>query len=115
MRALVIVTALSLLGFPALALAGGDGLNLIPNLTLLVANLVVFGLLIYPTQRWLLAPLVAASTLLYASGVVLNDVFDLRRDARERPERPLPSRRVSLPAARRLQPRRRRREDRRDQ
>jgi F-type H+-transporting ATPase subunit b len=58
LRALVIVTALSLLGFPALALAGGDGLNLIPNLTLLVANLVVFGLLIYPTQRWLLAPLV---------------------------------------------------------
>ena len=58
MRALVIVTALSLLGFPALALAGGDGLNLIPNLTLLVANLVVLGLLIYPTQRWLLVPLV---------------------------------------------------------
>ncbi len=58
MRSLVIVTALIFLGFPALALAGGDGLNLIPNLTLLVANLTVLGLLIYPTQRWLLAPLV---------------------------------------------------------
>ncbi|TDI94736.1 MAG: hypothetical protein E2O73_16360 [Deltaproteobacteria bacterium] len=58
LRSLVIVTALSLLGFPARAVAGGDGLNLIPNLTLLVANLTVLGLLIYPTQRWLLAPLV---------------------------------------------------------
>ncbi len=58
MRALIIVIALSLLGYPALALAGGDGLNLIPNITLLVANLTVLGLLIYPIQRWLLAPLV---------------------------------------------------------
>ena len=58
MRALIIVIALSLLGYPALALAGGDGLNLIPNITLLVANLNVLGLLIYPIQRWLLAPLV---------------------------------------------------------
>lgn len=32
-----------------------------------------------------------ASVLLYAGGVVLNDVFDARLDARERPERPIPS------------------------
>ncbi len=61
MRALVILTSLSLLGFPALAFAA-SGLNLVPDLTLLAANLVVFGLLIYPTQRWLLAPVVRILT-----------------------------------------------------
>ncbi len=61
MRALVILTALSLLGFPALAFAA-SGLNLVPDLTLLAANLVVFGLVIYPTQRWLLAPVVRILT-----------------------------------------------------
>ena len=34
--------------------------------------------------------------------MVLNDVFDLEIDRRERPERPLPSGRVSLRAARLL-------------
>jgi len=43
--------------------------------------------------------LVAASCLLYLSGMVLNDVFDAQVDARERPERPIPSGRVSLRAA----------------
>jgi hypothetical protein len=47
-----------------------------------------------------LAMLLAASSLLYIAGVVLNDVFDLEIDRRERPERPLPSGRVSLTAAR---------------
>ena len=49
-----------------------------------------------------LAMLIAASSLLYIAGVVLNDVFDLEIDRRERPERPMPSGRVSLDAARRL-------------
>jgi 4-hydroxybenzoate polyprenyltransferase len=43
---------------------------------------------------------VGASVLLYAAGVVLNDVFDFEIDARERPERPLPSGRVPLSFAR---------------
>src|SRR5947207_10574783 len=47
--------------------------------------------------RWL--PLVAASTVLYASGTALNDVFDLEVDRAERPGRPLPSGRVSTRAA----------------
>jgi len=34
--------------------------------------------------------LAGASILLYAGGVTLNDVFDARRDATERPERPIP-------------------------
>jgi 4-hydroxybenzoate polyprenyltransferase len=55
-----------------------------------------------PGGWWVLAMLVAASSLLYAAGVVLNDIFDLDEDRIERPDRPLPSGRVSLPAAQRL-------------
>jgi 4-hydroxybenzoate polyprenyltransferase len=51
-------------------------------------------------DSWTLAMLLLASSLLYISGVVLNDVFDLETDRRERPERPLPSGRISLGAAR---------------
>lgn len=40
------------------------------------------------------------STLgLYGGGVVMNDVFDAKLDALERPERPIPSGRVSLASA----------------
>jgi 4-hydroxybenzoate polyprenyltransferase len=46
--------------------------------------------------------LVIASVCLYAAGVVLNDYFDEPLDRVERPERPLPSGRVSRAAARRL-------------
>jgi 4-hydroxybenzoate polyprenyltransferase len=55
-----------------------------------------------PGDGWLLGLLVLASCLLYASGVVLNDLFDFAVDTHQRPERPLPSGRVSLRAARRL-------------
>lgn len=40
---------------------------------------------------WALPWLVLASVALYAGGVVMNDVFDARLDAVERPERPIPS------------------------
>ncbi len=53
-------------------------------------------------DSWMLAVLAAASSLLYLGGVVLNDVFDLAADCELRPERPIPSGRVSLRAARRL-------------
>jgi hypothetical protein len=36
------------------------------------------------------ARLVAASILVYAGGMVLNDVADVREDRRQRPERPIP-------------------------
>ncbi len=39
--------------------------------------------------------LLASSSLLYMSGMVLNDVFDVEIDRRERPERPLPSKIIS--------------------
>ncbi len=43
----------------------------------------------------LLLPAIVASLLLYASGLILNDYMDRRGDARERPERPIPSGRVN--------------------
>lgn len=43
--------------------------------------------------------LVATSCCLYLSGMVLNDVFDADVDAREQPDRPIPSGRISLSAA----------------
>jgi 4-hydroxybenzoate polyprenyltransferase len=46
--------------------------------------------------------LLAASGCLYLAGMVLNDVFDRDVDAIERPERPIPSGRVSLANAQRL-------------
>ena len=46
-----------------------------------------------------LALLLIASSCLYAAGVVLNDLFDIEVDRRERPDRPLPSGRISRRAA----------------
>jgi len=39
--------------------------------------------------------LILSSVLLYSSGTVMNDYFDLKTDLKERPERPLPSGMVS--------------------
>ena len=73
----------------------------LPNVFTAVAN-VTMGYVV--THRDLqpvphFAALVATSCLLYLSGMVLNDVFDAKDDARERPDRPIPSGRVSLKAA----------------
>jgi len=46
-----------------------------------------------------LPSLVVSSMCLYAGGVVLNDVFDRHIDARERPERPIPSGRIAVARA----------------
>lgn len=43
--------------------------------------------------------LVLAMALFYTAGMYLNDIFDLRIDTRDRPERPLPSGRVQIRAA----------------
>ena len=43
--------------------------------------------------------LLAASTLLYWSGMIWNDYFDLDQDRKERPGRPLASGRVALSTA----------------
>ncbi len=59
------------------------------NLFWLGETLSSFGL--FPAVGWL----ILATTGLYAGGVVLNDVFDAELDAVERPERAIPSGRVS--------------------
>ena len=46
--------------------------------------------------RWII---VLAPLCCYIGGMVLNDAFDARIDARERPERPIPSGRISRSAA----------------
>ena len=53
-----------------------------------------------PSDGWIFGLLLAASSALYMSGMVLNDVFDFEADRRERPERPLPSGRIALGFAR---------------
>jgi 4-hydroxybenzoate polyprenyltransferase len=45
------------------------------------------------------ALLLAASSSLYLAGMALNDCFDREQDARERPERPIPSGRISITKA----------------
>ncbi len=78
----------------------------LPNVFTAMADVAMGFLFVQPiaTQwdAWTLTMLMAASSLLYVAGVVLNDVFDVDIDRRERPERALPSGRVSLSAANRL-------------
>ena len=45
------------------------------------------------------AALLTASASLYLAGMIFNDVFDHRRDAIDRPGRPIPSGRISVQAA----------------
>jgi 4-hydroxybenzoate polyprenyltransferase len=65
--------------------------NLVTAAADVLAGAAVAGALLDPR----LLPLVLASVLLYGGGVVMNDVFDAPLDARERPERPIPSGRVT--------------------
>ena len=44
-----------------------------------------------PLEPGTLAALVVALSLFYVGGMYLNDAFDRTIDARERPERPIPS------------------------
>jgi 4-hydroxybenzoate polyprenyltransferase len=87
----------------------------LPNIPTAMADVAMGFLLVSPqlvpgawtiadelTRRgcWMLGFLLASSALLYAAGVVLNDLMDVERDREERPDRPLPAGRVSLRAAR---------------
>jgi len=54
-------------------------------------------------RQWpVFACLLAATSLLYTAGMVLNDVFDIEIDRRDRPQRPLPSGQIDLKHARLL-------------
>ena len=69
--------------------------NVATALADVLAGYAVAGL---PGPRYL-AWLLPATACLYAGGVVLNDVFDRDIDRKERPERPIPSGRVTTKAA----------------
>ncbi len=73
----------------------------LPNVFTAAANVAMGYLVTHGTLQPAshFALLVAASCLLYLSGMVLNDVFDAEIDAIEQPERPIPSGRVSLKTA----------------
>jgi 4-hydroxybenzoate polyprenyltransferase len=73
----------------------------LPNVFTAVAD-VMMGYLVAHRDlepAWQFALFAAASCLLYLSGMVLNDVFDADVDAREQPQRPIPSGRISLRTA----------------
>src|SRR5688572_1337303 len=73
----------------------------LPNVFTAVADVMMGYLVTHGQFRHdgVLPLLVASSCGLYLAGMVLNDVFDRERDARERPERPIPSGRVSVSSA----------------
>ncbi len=73
----------------------------IPNVFTAVADTIAGFLFVGGTaEQWrTLLLLAGASSCLYGGGVVLNDVCDVERNARERPARPIPSGNVSRRAA----------------
>jgi len=83
-------TYFELLRFPAVFTAIAD---------VMMGYLVMHGDL-RPAPVFLL--LAITSGCLYLAGMVLNDVYDVVIDARERPERPIPSGRLNVAAASRL-------------
>ncbi|MDD5707633.1 MAG: UbiA family prenyltransferase [Kiritimatiellae bacterium] len=72
-----------------------------PNLPTVPGDPLAGFLLAGGAPDWRLLGAMCASLLIYAAGLVLNDVADIEIDRRERPGRSLPSGRVSLKAARR--------------
>jgi len=73
-----------------------------PNVFTAVADVAMgFAFVNRSIESWIpLACLLGASCLLYTAGMVLNDVFDVAADSRERPDRPIPSGQISLAWAR---------------
>lgn len=69
-----------------------------------VADVLVGYLIVSPSHSLTpvlpLVLLVLASAALYTAGMVLNDVFDVEQDTRERPQRPIPSGAIALGTAR---------------
>ena len=74
----------------------------LPNL-LTVPGDILAGFLLAPSApaaHWAQLPLaMLAGGFLYSAGLILNDLFDYAEDLRDRPDRPLPSGRISREAA----------------
>jgi hypothetical protein len=72
----------------------------VSNTPTVVSNSVAGAVLVSASPPALDVAVVAvAMALFYTSGMILNDVMDVAVDRRERPERPLPSGRISVPVA----------------
>lgn len=80
---------LRLLRAPNLATVPGDPL---------AGFLLATGGLAWPDARFVLV--LAAALLLYAAGLVMNDLVDLREDREDRPSRPLPAGQIDIGVAR---------------
>jgi len=63
-----------------------------------LAGFVLAGGLSVAADLLTVLPCAAASVLLYCAGMILNDVFDRKQDARDRPGRPIPAGQVSVAA-----------------
>lgn len=74
----------------------------LPNVFTAIADIFCGYMLVHPSLLPIPAfcLLVLASCLLYTAGMVLNDVYDIEVDRRERPQRPLPSGRIDVGWAR---------------
>ncbi len=75
----------------------------LPAVFTAMADVALGFLFTHPTlEPWrIFVALWLASSSLYLAGMVLNDVFDAQLDARERPERPIPSGRIARAVGRR--------------
>ena len=73
-----------------------------PNVTTAMADVLAGYAVAGAAWPGSIAWLLGATVCLYAGGIVLNDVFDVDIDRVERPERPIPSGRVSRTAAARF-------------
>ena len=67
----------------------------LPNIFTVPSNVIVGYLALQAGPASQLAGLIVSSVLLYISGIVFNDFFDLEQDWKNRPNRPLPSGRIS--------------------
>ena len=66
----------------------------VPNLFTVISNILVGYFLVIAISDidiYQLSYLILISIFLYIGGVVMNDLFDIKLDKSERPERPLPS------------------------
>ncbi|MBE9460467.1 UbiA-like protein EboC [Dyadobacter subterraneus] len=70
--------------------------NLVTAIADILAGMAIAG---FPFSSFDPALLVVSTLGLYGGGVVMNDVFDAKLDAIERPERPIPSGKVPLQSA----------------
>ncbi|MGI0037655.1 MAG: UbiA family prenyltransferase [Nitrososphaera sp.] len=67
----------------------------LPNIFTVPSNVLVGYLALQAGSTTQLAGLISASVLLYISGIVFNDYFDFEHDRKNRPNRPLPSGKIS--------------------